>query len=388
MGTDGTGRLRVAHYGLSYLPLTENWIYSQLTGLECTEVSFFALYRENEDRFPLRRCGCLFSDLGRMSLLANRAWRKVSGCYPTMLRWMRAERPHLLHAHFGPRGWEALTYARRLGVPLVTSFYGADAWQFPVREPAWNERYCELFDEGRLFLAEGPAMGRRLEALGCDPDKVAVHRIGVALGSYECRPRKLEGPLRLLACCRFEEKKGMPLAVEALARLRRGGVAARLTIVGDSDRRGTLTPEKRKILAAIEDNGLEEAVTITGYLSHEALVEQVHGHHLFLAPSIHAADGDAEGGFPVILTEVLSSGMPVVASDHCDIPAIVEHGVSGIIVPQGDAGALARGIGEMLERAGEWPEMGRRGRRFVEEHHDIGRLNRELEALYREAVDS
>jgi len=387
MGTDGTGRLRVVHYGLSYLPLTENWIYSQLSGLERTDVSFFALFRENEERFPLRRSGCLFSDLGRLPLLANRIWRKLTGIYPTMLGWMRAERAHLLHAHFGPRGWEALTYARRLGLPLVTSFYGADAWQFPAQEPAWNHRYRELFNEGRLFLAEGPAMGRRLVALGCDPDKVAVHRIGVRLERYEYRPRTLDGPVRLLACCRFEEKKGMPLAVEALARLRGNGIDARLTIVGDSDGQGTLTPEKRKILAAIEGNGLEDAVTITGYLSHEELVQQVYGHHLFLAPSIHAADGDAEGGFPVILTEVLSSGMPVAASDHCDIPAIVEHGVSGVIVPQGDADALARGIGEMVERADEWPEMGRRGRQFVEAHHDIVRLNRELEVLYLEAVD-
>jgi colanic acid/amylovoran biosynthesis glycosyltransferase len=375
----------VVHFGLRYLPLTENWIHSQVAGLRQVRAAFYALHGENREQFPLETVRCLYDDLGPAALFYNRAWCKLFGTYPHLHRWLRRDRPRVVHAHFGPRGWQFLGYARRAGVPLVTSFYGADAYLFPVEDPAWTGRYAELFHQGRLVLAEGPAMRRRLIELGCPPDKVRVHNIGVSLDRYEYRARRLDGPLRLMVCGRFEEKKGFPIAVRALARLReKSGREVTLTIVGDSDRQGTMTPEKRKIVDAVEQEGLGSAVRITGYVPHDELVRLVYQHHIFLAPSIHAADGDAEGGFPVILTEVLGSGMPVVASDHCDIPEIVRHGQWGYIVPQNDHVALSDALERLIGEPERWPEMGRAGRRHVEQNYDIDRLSRELESIYRE----
>src|SRR5690606_24335579 len=87
----------------------------------------------------------------------------------------------LLHAHFGTRAWQNLVFQRRLKIPLVTSFYGYDAWMVPERELVWRERYRELFSAGALFLVEGPAMRERLCALGCPEEKIRVHRLGVDL---------------------------------------------------------------------------------------------------------------------------------------------------------------------------------------------------------------
>ncbi len=375
----------VVHYGLRYLPLTENWIYSQVAGLEQVRTAFYALHGENREQFPLETVRCLYDDLGPAALFYNRAWFKLFGSYPQIHRWLRRDRPRVVHAHFGPRGWQFLHYARQAGLPLVTSFYGADAYRFPVEDPAWTGRYVKLFDRGRLVLAEGPAMRRRLIELGCPPNKVRVHNIGVSLERYQYRAREADGPLRLMVCGRFEEKKGFPIAVRALARLRsKTGREVTLTIVGDSDRQGTMTPEKRKIVDAVEQGGLGDAVRITGYVPHDELVRLVYQHHIFLAPSIHAADGDAEGGFPVILTEVLGSGMPVVASDHCDIPEIVRHGRWGCIVPQNDPEALAGALEQLINEPERWPEMGREGRRHVEQNYDIAMLSRDLESIYRE----
>ncbi len=386
MGDDLTDRpFGVVHYGLRYLPLTENWIHSQVAGLRQVHAAFYALHGENRELFPLETVRCLYDDLGPAALFYNRAWFKLFGRYPHFQHWLRRDRPRVIHAHFGPRGWQFLNYAERAGLPLVTSFYGADAYRIPREDPAWNERYNELFARGSLFLAEGPAMRRRLIELGCPPDKVRVHNIGVSLERYQYRARTADGPLRLMVCGRFEEKKGFPIAVAAVARLREEtGREVTLTIVGDSDRRGTMTSEKQRILSAIADGGVGDAVRITGYVPHEELVRLVYEHHIFLAPSIHAADGDAEGGFPVILTEVLGSGMPVVASDHCDIPEIVRHGRWGYIVPQNDHVALSDALERLIGEPERWPEMGRAGRRHVEQNYDIDRLSRELESIYRE----
>lgn len=41
---------------------------------------------------------------------------------------------------------------------------------------------------------------------------------------------------------------------------------------------------------------------MTGYVPHSKLLKIAYDHHILLAPSLHASDGNAEGGFPVILT--------------------------------------------------------------------------------------
>jgi len=234
---------------------------------------------------------------------------------------------------------------------------------------------------------EGPAMQKKLIELGCPSEKVIVHPIGVKLGRYMFRARKPDSEIRLLVCGRFVEKKGIPYAIEALKRVAsKTKASVRLTIVGDSGSDGTLTDEKRNILNSIEKYKVGDVVTITGYIPHDELIRIAYEHHIFLAPSVHASDGDAEGGFPVILTEILATGMPVVAFDHCDIPEIIQNGTTGFLVPEGDVDALAERLLYLIEHPEIWPEMGRAGRAFVEANYDIDKLNDRLVEIYRKLL--
>jgi colanic acid/amylovoran biosynthesis glycosyltransferase len=99
---------------------------------------------------------------------------------------------------------------------------------------------------------------------------------------------------------------------------------------------------------------------------------------------VHAANGDAEGGAPVTLIEMSAAGLPIVASDHCDIPEVVVHGESGLIVPEGDAEALADTLLALAAAPERWPAMGRAGRAHVEREYDVAKQVAKLEALYDE----
>ena len=72
---------------------------------------------------------------------------------------------------------------------------------------------------------------------------------------------------------------------------------------------------------------------------------------MLVAASVTAADGDEEG-IPNVLKEAMASGMPVVGTRHAGIPELVEDGVSGFLVPERDAAALA----DALERLARAPE--------------------------------
>jgi colanic acid/amylovoran biosynthesis glycosyltransferase len=375
--------IKVVHFNHSFGALTENWIYNQFTSLDGISTKFYSIDRAKNDGFPLNNLRCLREDLTYFPLLLNRAWNKFFHRYPQFLLWLLKDRANLIHAHFGPSGDYILPYAKLLNIPLITSFYGYDAYLFPQEQPRRCARYKELFQQGQLFLAEGPAMQRKLIELGCPPEKIIIHHIGIKLDRYEFRPRNANSEIRLLVCGRFVEKKGIPYAIQALKLL---GSKTRdkvhLTIVGDSDDKGTLTEEKRKILNSIEKCGVADAVTITGYVPHSELLKMAYNHHIYLAPSIHACDGDAEGGFPVILTEVLATGMPVVAFNHCDIPEIVQDGKSGFLVSERDVDALADKLAYLVELPEIWPEMGRAGRAYVEANYNIDKLNDRLVKIY------
>jgi len=253
---------------------------------------------------------------------------------------------------------------------------------------SWQNKYKKLFKQGRLFLAEGPAMRDKLIELGCPPDKIVIHHIGVEPDKYKFHVRRPNSQVRLLVCGRFVEKKGIPYAVEALKHvISKTKANVRLTIVGDSSSQGALTDEKRKILNAIKEYGVDNSVTLTGFVTHNELLKIIYDHHIFLAPSVHASDGNAEGGFPVILTEVLASGMPVVAFNHCDIPEIIQDGVSGFMVPERDVDTFAEKLIYLIEHPEIWPEMGQAGRAYVEANYDIHKLNNRLIEIYESLLD-
>jgi colanic acid/amylovoran biosynthesis glycosyltransferase len=380
--------IKVVHYKSTFPELTENWICSQIAGLDKSLTRVYAFYRGNGDNSSFDNMRCLAEDVNYIAVYFNRVWQHFFHWNPQFLLWFRRDRPDVIHAHFGFCGYDVLRYARWLNIPLITSFYGGDAYLLPRRQPRWRRRYKKLFSQGSLFLTEGPIMRRKLIELGCPPKKVIIHHIGVKLERYDFRPRKPNDEVRLMVCGRFVEKKGIPYAIEAFSKiLARIKSDVRLTIVGDSDNEGTLTDEKRKILNAIDKHRVGDAVTLMGYVPHNKLLKIIYDHHILLAPSVHASDGDAEGGFPIILTEAAATGMPVVAFDHCDIPEIIQDGKSGFLVPERGVDALADKLIYLIEHPEIWPEMGRAGRACVEANYNINILNDKLVEIYQNLLD-
>ena len=113
-------------------------------------------------------------------------------------------------------------------------------------------------------------------------------------------------------------------------------------------------------------------------------MEEARRHHVFLSPSVTAADGDTEGGAPVSLIEMSASGMMVVSTTHCDIPGVILHGKTGWLAPERDIDALVEHLQWIVAHPGEWMEMQRAGRTYMEAEFDARRQGERLGAIYRE----
>ena len=82
------------------------------------------------------------------------------------------------------------------------------------------------------------------------------------------------------------------------------------------------------------------------------------------------------------MIEAQATGLPVVSTFHSGIPEIVENGKSGFLVQERDVNTLAEKIDFLIQHPELREEMGRYGRKFVEQKFDIKKLNKRLVEIY------
>ncbi len=84
--------------------------------------------------------------------------------------------------------------------------------------------------------------------------------------------------------------------------------------------------------------------------------------------------------------EAQSVGLPSVATAVGDTSKIILDGKSGFIVRSQDADGLAEKLTYLINNPLKWPEMGSVGRRHIEKHYDINKLNDKLVQIYRDLL--
>lgn len=120
---------------------------------------------------------------------------------------------------------------------------------------------------------------------------------------------------------------------------------------------------------------LGAAVALPGVVKGEAKLRLLQEATLLALPS-HAE------GLPVALLEAMAAGLPVVTTPVGGIPDLVQEPVNGLLVPPGDAAALAAAILRLLADPDLRQAMGRRNRRLVEELFDVRAYVERLAAVY------
>ena len=312
---------------------------------------------------------------------------------------LRRRGADIIHAYFGPLGWHLLALKRKLGLPLVVTFLGDEMapdvgawWQWLIRsgseKQGWPDRLRELLAEGDLFLVEGPFLRRRLIDLGCAPDKVRIQRIALPLQCIRPRPAppaRADGKVVLLFAGRFCEQKGVLYVLEAMRELRRERRDLELRLIGDEK----LTDGRyaARIYAYLREHRMRGVVRLLGFMNHDEYLEEMKSADIFVHPSVVDSNGASEGGAPTTILEAQALGIPVVSSEHCDIPYVTVPGESALLVPERDSAALASALRLLLDDPARREEMGRSGRRHIERFHDIEREAPLLEERYFELLE-
>ncbi|WP_262561101.1 glycosyltransferase [Acaryochloris sp. CCMEE 5410] len=267
----------------------------------------------------------------------------------------------------------------------IVTFYGLDVNQLPQQDQRWKLRYNELFEHVDCVLCEGLHMAQSLIALGCPTHKAKIHHLGIRLDQFTYQPRKWHPsePLKVLIAAAFREKKGIPDAIAALGYLQQS-TPLEITIIGDAGDDKASQREKRRILDAVHQYGLTP--TFMGYQPHSVFLEQAYRHHLFISPSVKASDGDTEGGAPVSIIEAAATGMPVIATRHCDIPEVLNRYPADLLAPEHDVEQLVRILNWWVGYPQEWAGILLPQRAYIEAEYDAKVQGLRLAAIYTEVM--
>lgn len=288
-------------------------------------------------------------------------------------------KPDVVHAHnmhyFSPVHLEVLAdWCRRSGVPLVLTAH--NVWE----DDLWR-RMAAKANSWDAVVAVSHFIARELEASGFNGHRIAVIHHGLDTERFRpASPSKrrairhrypgLAGRRIIFHPARASIAKGSLVAVEALAAIRRSMPDALLVCAGAGpivDWGNLQGTELEEIRQAVHRHGLEDAVIIRSF-PWEEMVDLYQVADVTIYPSIF------EEPFGLAVLEAMACGSPVVVSRSGGMPEFVEDGVTGFVVPQRDAEALAERCMELLRHPRRAAAMARQARQAVLARHTVAEM--------------
>jgi glycosyltransferase involved in cell wall biosynthesis len=285
-------------------------------------------------------------------------------------RWML--RHALSHVHIHYCSTVGLIVTRIFPVTMSVTFHGQAEFVNPE-----GFRLAEKI-RASLFCRAISQYGRS-QMLKTIPftewPKIEVSFLGVDPLEFAPRPfRSAPDPFQVACVGQLAPVKGQHMLVAAMEILARGGRCVRLRIAGDG-------PDRASLEQDIAARRLEEHVLLEGFLNQDTLRRLYAECDLLVLPSF------AEG-IPVVLMEAMAMQIPCVATWITGIPEIIVHETDGLLVPPGDAEALAAAIARLMDDPGLRRSLGERARPKILSKFDLHRNAGQLAEIFRKRLAS
>jgi glycosyltransferase involved in cell wall biosynthesis len=275
----------------------------------------------------------------------------LGGYASAALRAARRWRPDVIHAHWLlPGGLVALAASWFLSIPYIVTVHGADA--FALRGPGMQSLKRLVMRNASVVGLTSAALAEALPNVPSVPQPVipmGVDVKGFAEGVGERDP--VFG--RFLFVGRLVEKKGLDVLLRALT----DAPQATLVIGGDG-------PDAPALRALTRQLSLADRVRFAGQVSRESLREELRHAYAVVVPSRVAADGDQDTT-PLVMSESMSAGVPVIASRLGGLAERIEPGVTGLLAEPDSAESLKDALRQALAEPGLLAECGLRARERI-----------------------
>ena len=311
--------------------------------------------------------------------VAAESWRH-RGDVGHLARFIDRVRPDIVNPHLFRSVVVAAPLARWHRVPaVVETYHGREGWRCgPIRGSFLPDRLLARFLTRVIAVSEA-ARDFLVRVKRYPADKVVVVPNGRDLSAL-VPGRERESARKELGLDyhtpivgvvgRLEDQKGHRYLLDAWPAVTRDFPDARLLVVGDGSRRATLEAQVGALAIA-------PSVIFTGFRADVA--RMLDAIDVLALPSLYE-------GMPLTAIEAAAMARPVVATAVDGTPEVVEHGVTGFLVPPANPPALGGALVTLLADGERARQMGAAGRRRTLERFDLGRQVEATAAVYRSVM--
>jgi glycosyltransferase involved in cell wall biosynthesis len=282
-------------------------------------------------------------------------------------RVLREERAVLVNTHAPVPGLADAAMLAAGRRPVVATYHSGSMRKGVPAIDTW----LGLYERAVLPLE----WQRAAAVVGVSPSSLVARRrtdayiISPGVHTDRFRPRPKDGvassasakPPPLIYVGRIERSsswKGIGVLLDAMALLARSHPAARLELIGTGD----AVPHWRR---RVDELGLNDRVVFRGRLEGESLVAAYADALAVVLPSTTEAEA-----FGMTLIEAMACGVPALGSRVGGIPYVIDHGVTGLLVPPGDAIALSAAAALLYDDPTLRATLGRQARETVVARND------------------
>lgn len=327
-------------------------------------------------RFPyfLRRWEGL-ADGAILSNLRAQRWRVVEVA-PLMVAytwtaWKECRRrgARLIHAHWIlPAGLAALILRKAISIPYVVTAHGADG--FALQSPFFRLLKNRILGCSSVVASTSLEMAKKLGTSEGHvvPMGVDVAYIGATVG--ERAPERG----RFLFVGRLEDKKGVDVLLRAVSLVR----DATLVIVGEGR-------ERPRLEALAAELGLQDRVLFLGRRSHGEVLQELRRAWALVIPSRVGRGGDSDTT-PVVMSEAMAAGVPVLASELGGLSERITSGQDGLLFEPNSVPALASALVSALTNETRLEGWARAARDLVHSQLSLGVTADRYAAFYGSAL--
>ena len=277
----------------------------------------------------------------------------------------------VVHTHFVLRQkLTASLVAAALDVPFTVTTH-INAFR---RDPRW---VGAVFDRADRIVAISNNTRQYVVDEFAPTAPVDVCRVGIHPEQFAGSPGD---PKRIVTVCRFVEKKGLPDAVDAVAKVAAQVPTVEYRLLGSG-------PLEADVDERIRAHGIQDVVDRPGYVSDERLRADIDAAGIFLLPCVVAADGDRDGT-PVALMEAMAMQTVPVSTPVGGIPEMITDGHDGRLVGPHDPTAASEAILELIRDPEQLETMAAHARQTVERRHDVATNVDDLVDVFARAMEA
>ncbi len=296
----------------------------------------------------------------------------------TLKRLMAGLRPDLVHTHGALSGRIA---AKGCGIPVIFSRHSVFplSWKMKYPPGRWlnrliNHRYAQH------IIAVSPAAKDNLTQGGVSPARITVIMNGVAplapASAQSVADLKEKWGIQphhfvLGILARIEDYKGHLHIVEGAQLLREQGRDLKILVAGTGPFLDSLT-------AAVEEKNLQDTVILMGFQQEVATILSA------LDVQLNASYGTEATS--IALLEGMSLSLPSIVSDYGGNPHLIQDGVTGLVFPSGNSGALADAIAKLMDDPTLTAQLGQNAQEVFTQQYTGEVFAKNTEAVYMDVL--